>query len=90
MNALTTALANGTITILILALTIFEAAGLLIYHRLTANGPRLKAFLPNLLAGDFLLLAWLTSATHQPWPLTAASLAAAFAAHLTDLSLRWS
>jgi hypothetical protein len=90
MITLTTALANGTITIPILALTIFEAAALLIYHRVTANGPRLKAFLPNLLAGDFLLLAWLTSATHLPWPLTAASLAAAFAAHLTDLSLRWS
>jgi hypothetical protein len=89
MNALTTALANGTITIPILALTIFEAAALLIYHHLTESGPNIKAFLPNLLAGDFLLLAWLTSATHLAWPLTAASLAAAFAAHLIDLSRRW-
>jgi hypothetical protein len=89
MNMLTTLLGNGTITIPILVLTIFEAGALLIYHRLTTKGPRLQAFLPNLLAGDFLLLAWLASATHQPWPLPAASLAAAFAAHLTDISLRW-
>jgi len=89
MTMLATALINGTIAIPILVLTVFEAAALLIYHRLTTNGPAIKAFLPNLLAGDFLLLAWLTSATHQPWFLTGASLAAAFAAHITDLAWRW-
>ncbi len=89
MTALITLITSGTIAIPILLLTIFEAAALLVYHRSTNKGLRVKAFLPNLLAGDFLLLAWLTSATHQPWLITAACLAAAFAAHLTDIALRW-
>lgn len=82
-------LATGNIAIPILALTLLEAGALLFYKRATTRGPSLKAFLPNLLAGDFLLLAWLASATHQPWPLTAAALLAALASHATDMALRW-
>jgi hypothetical protein len=89
MSALITLITSGTIAIPILLLTIFEAAALLVYHRRTGNGPDWRTLLPNILAGDFLLLAWLTSATHQPWQITAAALAAAFAAHLTDLAWRW-
>jgi hypothetical protein len=89
MSALAALVSGGTIAIPILLLTVFEATALLLYRRATSRGPGIKAFLPNLLAGVFLLLAWLTSATHQPWPVTALCLAAAFAAHLTDIWLRW-
>lgn len=89
MTTLVSLISTGNIAIPILVLTIFEAAALLVYRRATARGPGIKAFLPNLLAGDFLLLAWLANTTHQPWPLTAAALLAALASHATDMALRW-
>jgi hypothetical protein len=89
MNALATLITNGTIAIPILILTLFEALALFLCRRAAARGPGLKAMLPNLLAGDFLLLAWLSGASHQSWRLTAICLLAAFAAHLTDLARRW-
>jgi hypothetical protein len=80
-------IASGHIAGWILLLTAFEAAALILYHRATGRGTAIGAFMPNLLAGDFLLLAWLCSS--QNWLLSAASLLAAFICHLTDLFRRW-
>jgi hypothetical protein len=82
-------LSSGQITIPILLLTVVEAAGLLALHRFSGRGVAPRDFLPNLLAGDFLLLAWLANADHAAWPWIGAACFAALAAHVTDLARRW-
>lgn len=89
MMMLVNLLTTGNIAIPILVLTMFEAAALLLYRHATSRGPSIKSFLPNLLAGDFLLLAWLANTTHQAWSLTAVALLAALVSHATDMALRW-
>jgi len=79
---------SGGIAILIILLTFFEAAGLF-WLRRSGRGVAVRAFLPNLLAGDFLLLAWALSAFGYGWHLSACALLAALLSHLTDLALRW-
>jgi hypothetical protein len=80
------AITSGHIASLILALTFLELIALIAYRRITQRGPTLANILPNLLAGDFLLLAWRLSAH---WPYAAAALLAALLAHGTDLVRRW-
>lgn len=82
-------ISSGTIAILIVILTVFEAAGLIYHRRRTGRGIALKSFLPNLLAGDFLLLAWALSAFGYGWTFSATALLAALLSHLADLALRW-
>jgi hypothetical protein len=82
-------IATGHAAALIVVLTLFEALGLVIYHRLTGRGLMPAGFLPNMLAGDFLLLAWIASAHGAPWPYAAAALLAALWCHGTDILLRW-
>jgi hypothetical protein len=69
---------TGHIAYCIAALTMFEMLGL-------AWLRRLRGFLPTILAGDFLLLAWAQSAH---WLLCAAFLLAALISHSTDLVKR--
>ncbi len=83
-------LASGEIAVAILLLTFFEAAALVLYRRATGRGVAIVAFLPNLLAGDFLLLAWAAIAMRQPWQWSALALISSFICHLTDLYCRWS
>jgi len=80
------AIANGDIALPIVLLTVVEFAVLGAYHRATAKGPAAATLLPNILAGDFLLLAWFFSRHH--WALAAACLLGALLAHVTDLLRR--
>jgi hypothetical protein len=45
--------------------------------------------LPNVLAGDFLLLAWLSDVRGVGWVVVAGCLLGALVSHATDLVLRW-
>ncbi len=78
---------NGHIGYAIIALTLLEICGLAAYRRLTGKGPTLGDVLPNILAGDFILLAWPLSANHWSW--SALCLLAALIAHSTDMLRRW-
>lgn len=80
---------SGDIVVPILILTMFEAAGLLLLYQVTKHGVAWRDFLPNLLAGDFLLTAWWFNAKHDAWPLTAAALLLSLVCHLSDLARRW-
>ncbi len=79
---------TGRIADLALAVLVIEGLLILFGHRLTGRGPTLGRTLPFLLAGACLLLAWRTAAAGLPWPLPAALLAGAGAAHLVDLLRR--
>jgi hypothetical protein len=72
---------SGRIGYVIIALTVLEIAGLLAYRRLT-----LAAMLPNILAGDFILLAWPLGRSH--WTLSALCLLGALVSHGTDMLRR--
>ncbi len=72
---------SGDIATPIIALTFLEIAVLCSFRRLS-----LASILPNILAGDFLLLAWRFSTTHWLW--SAASLLGALLAHSTDMLRR--
>jgi len=78
--------ASGHVAALILALMVCEVAVLLM-TRGRAHHMKPSVYLPNILAGGFLLLAWWLSATS--WPLAAAALTGALLAHLTDMKARW-
>lgn len=77
----------GTIGYLIVGLTMLEVACLALYRRLTGSGPTLAESLPNILAGDFILLAWPLSRIHWTW--SAACLLGALISHSTDMLRRW-
>jgi len=71
--------ASGQVAIWILGLTVLELAALAVMRRFWQ-------LLANILAGDFLLLAWWLSVAH--WRLSALALALAGAAHVVDLVRR--
>ncbi|WP_195838262.1 hypothetical protein [Methylocystis rosea] len=73
----------------ILILVALEAIGVLSLRSLTRRGPPPVGFLCNLLAGAALLLALRGALAGASALIIAASLAAAFVAHLADLALRW-
>ena len=73
----------------IVLLTGLEAAALHLYHRRTGRGIRLAALLPNLLAGDCLLLALAAALARAGWIWIALALLASLLCHLADLSQRW-
>jgi len=80
---------SGDIALVILVLTIFEVAGLAMLHRLSGRGIGFADLLPNVLAGDFLLLAWFWNEQRIGWMPVAAALAGALVAHLVDVGRRW-
>lgn len=80
--------ASGRVADLILACLAAEAA-LIAWLGRRGQGPGLAALLPFLLAGAAFALALRGALTGAAWPLVAAALAAAFAAHLWDLAARW-
>ncbi|WP_424360943.1 hypothetical protein [Methylocystis parvus] len=73
----------------ILALVALEAAGILALRAFRGAGPEPVAFLCNLFAGAFLLLALRHALAGGSVYAIALSLAFALAAHLADLALRW-
>jgi hypothetical protein len=79
---------SGGIVALIIALTLAEIAGLYALHR-KGRGLRPADFLPNILAGDFLLLAWLFNTQNATWPWIAIFLLGALASHAADMIRRW-
>jgi len=81
--------ATGRIVDLILVLVAAEAAFLVWYHRRTGKGVSPRDLLPNLISGACLFLALRGALVGAGWPVIGACLAAALAAHLTDLVLRW-
>jgi hypothetical protein len=80
-------IATGHIGYVIIALTVLEIIALACYRRLNGSGPSLAASLPNILAGDFILLAWPLSAIN--WEISALCLLGALIAHSTDMLRRW-
>lgn len=80
---------SGRIADVIIALTVIEALALIVYYRITGRGVATRDFLGNLISGIFLLLALRAALSGANWALIALCLLASFAAHLTDLALRW-
>jgi len=73
----------------ILVLIAFEALAVLGCRAITGRGPMAVAFIGNILAGSFLLVALRGALTGASWIWIALSLIGAFAAHLADLAGRW-
>ncbi|HQT68318.1 MAG: hypothetical protein B7Z78_10400 [Rhodospirillales bacterium 20-60-12] len=82
-------IASGNIAYVIILITLVEAALVLVIHRRTGHGLSPGAFLPNLIAGDFLLLALGVGLGHGKWGWVALCLLGSLVAHLTDLIRRW-
>jgi hypothetical protein len=81
--------AGGGVIEFILALTVLEVLGIFGLRRVGVTRLTTRQVLPNVLAGDFLLLAWLSDVRGAGWGLTAACLLGALVSHMTDLVLRW-
>jgi hypothetical protein len=73
----------------IVLLTAAEAAALHIYHRRTGRGISLAALLPNVLAGDCLLVALAIGLARGAWIWISLALLASLFWHLADLFQRW-
>lgn len=80
-------IASGQVCATIVALTALEFLALAIYRRRFGGGICWKDSLPNILAGDFLLLAWWSSSGHWLWAVLC--LLAALLSHVTDMCRRW-
>ena len=88
-SALDALFASGRVADLILALLAIEATILFVYHRKTGRGIAPMDLIMNNLAGAGLVLALRSALTGGPWTSIAAWLAAAFAAHISDVIRRW-
>jgi hypothetical protein len=80
-------IASGQIGAAIVALTALEFCALAVYRRRFGGGISWKDSLPNILAGDFLLLAWWSSRGHWLWSVLC--LLAALLSHIADMCRRW-
>jgi hypothetical protein len=80
---------SGGVVEFILALTILEVMGISGLRRVGWGRLTLRQVLPNVLAGDFLLLAWLSDVRGAGWGVVAGCLLGALGSHVTDLVLRW-
>lgn len=81
---------SGRIIDIALAITVLEALGLFIFHRVTGRGPGPLDVLLILSSGVFLMLAIRAALVDAQWTMIALPLLCAFASHLIDLSRRWS
>lgn len=73
----------------VIVLTLIEGLALVLYRRITGTGVQLRDFGINLVAGFMLMLALRSHIAASHWGWTAAFLAAAGAAHATDIWSRW-
>ncbi|KQQ23857.1 hypothetical protein ASF53_05985 [Methylobacterium sp. Leaf123] len=81
--------ASGRIIDVILVLVALEALVLLGMRARWGRGPAPGALLSNLASGAALMLALRAALTGTAWPGVAAWLAAALAAHLTEMVIRF-
>ena len=72
-----------------LGITALEVIVLLVVRQRTGSGIAPRALLANVGAGLFLMLAVRAALVDAPWPWLAGLFAAAGAAHIVDLALRW-
>jgi hypothetical protein len=79
---------SGGVIEFILVLTAVEVFGIFVLHRLGVTRLTAGRMLPNVLAGDFLLLAWLGDVRQAGWAVVAGCLLGALVSHGTDLALR--
>ncbi len=87
-------LQSGAMIDAILVLVALEALAFLVLYRYVPNAPRLFAphlavLWPTLLSGALLMLAVRFALTDAPWTWVASVLAAAGAAHIVDIALRF-
>ena len=73
---------------LVLAVTVLEAAGLMVWHRVSGRGFRADAVIVWLAAGGLLCVAALLALQGAWWGWVGLSLAGAGVSHGVDLSLR--
>ncbi len=81
--------ASGNIVLIVLALIVLEVLALVVYRRRTGRGPVPGDVLPNIVSGACLFLALRAALLDSRWPVIAAWLVLALAAHLVDLKRRW-
>lgn len=81
--------ASGRVVDLMLAVTLVEAALLVLWRRRTGRGPAPVELLVNLLSGVCLMLALRAALIDAWWGWIACWLVAALLAHLLDLRRRW-
>lgn len=82
--------ANGAMFALVLAVTMAEAVGLIVWHRRTGRGLSAGAVVAMLAAGAFLLAAAALALAGAAWGWVCTCLAAGGVAHLFDLRRRLS
>ena len=73
----------------VIAITLLEAAALLVYRRFSGKGIALRDWGLNLLSGLCLMMAVRSAVMDAAWPITAAWLSAAGLAHGADMFSRW-
>lgn len=81
-------LASGRIADLVLIVLALETAGLVLLQRRRRVAPGPRAILAAALPGAALVIALRFALTDAPWQAIATALAASFALHLIDLTLR--
>lgn len=74
---------------LLIAGVALEALALLLWRHRSGTGPPAAEWLPTLLAGAGVMLAWRASAAGAPPMWVAAAMALAGLAHVADLARRW-
>jgi hypothetical protein len=82
-------ISDGRAIDLIVGLVVVEAFAVLGWRAITGRGPAPLAFVCNLIAGAFLLVALRNALTQSSPSSIGACLAAALVAHLADLRGRW-
>ena len=80
---------NAALIDWILALVAMEGAAILGWRALRGSGPQPLAFLSNLVAGVFLLIALRGAVSGASGAWIAACMFAGFVAHFVDLAARW-
>ena len=80
---------SGRIADLLIAVMLIEVVVLVGYRVASGRGYPVPHIISSVLAGLFLVLALRAALVGAPWYWIAASLAAAGAAHLADVVLRW-
>lgn len=80
---------SGWLLNAVIAVTLLEAAALLVYRRVSGKGIALRDWGLNLLSGLCLMMAVRSAVLGAVWPATAAWLSAAGLAHGADLLSRW-
>jgi hypothetical protein len=81
--------ASGRIIDAVLVLTLLEVVALLAFRRVTGRGPRLSAFLLNVLSGLCLMLAVRAALVGAFWGIVSLWMLAALLLHLADLARIW-